>query len=151
MPGDGCVKQPVSPGVAVCRKRGHLGHVFFQRRGCLRRVRLRVVPEPCTSSASPTEMSRECTVNAQSPCACRTFVPLLWRRGSSRVSYSCVRTQHLYDVCESLLRLKPVGSVGTRVTPRLRLRRMCFAPCSVHVCCFFNASVAFAFCRPLLL
>ena len=147
MPGDGCAKQPVALGVAVCRK---LGHAVFQRRGCLRRVRLRVVPEPCTSSASPTEMSRECTVDAQSPCACRTFLPLLRRRGSSRASYSCVRTQHLYDVCESLLRLKPVGSVGILGTPQLRLRRKCFAPCSVHVCCFFRASVAFALCRPLL-
>ena len=147
MPGDGCAQQPVALGVAVCRK---LGHAVFQRRGCLRRVRLRVVPEPCTSWASPPEMSCECTVDAQSRCACRTFLPLLWRRGSSRASYSCVRTQHLYDVCESLLRLKPVGSVGSLGTPQLRLRGMCFAPCSAHVCCFFRASVAFALCRPLL-
>ena len=147
MPGDGCAKQPVALGVAVCRK---LGHAVFQRRGCLRRVRLRVVPEPCTSPASRTEMSSECTVNAQSPCACRTCLLLLRRRESSRASYSCVRTQHLYDVCESLLRLKPVGSVGSLGTPQLRLRRMCFAPCSAHVCCFFRASVAFALCRPLL-
>ena len=147
MPGDGCVKQPVALGVAVCRK---LGHTVFRRRGCLRRVRLRVVPEPCTSSASLPEMSRECTVDAQSPCACRTFLLLLRRRGSSRASYSCVRTTASVRRLRIITTIEACRICRNPTDAATAVAKKVLCALHLHVCNFFRASVAFALCRPFL-
>ena len=150
MPGEGCM--------CVCEAACRV------RCCCLPQARTRCfstarVPETRVASGGPRSMYVPGTSDRNVP---RMIVQ---RAKPGRMSHFCrccgreevlghpthvKEPQHLHDVCESLLRLRPAGSVEILGTPQLRLRRKCFARCTVHVCNLFRAPVAFALCRPLL-